>query len=122
MFQRFTRLAAFTTLLASVACQTWKTETRPVPAVVQQHENDKVAVTMNDLRWVVLRRPTVQGDSVVGTRIAGNTYGRGRTALSLSGVRSVQTKRISVVRTLALGAFLVLAGPPLYKLAIIEEE
>ncbi len=76
---------------------------------------------MNDLRWVVLRNPRVDSDSIIGTRVAGNTYGKGRTALPLGGVRAVETRKFSLIRTLGLGvaAYFV---PALYRLAIVEND
>ena len=101
------------------ACQAWKVEKRPIETVVQT-QSGPIAVTMNDLRWVVLKDPVIANDSIVGTRIGGNTFGKGRTALSLRGVRAIEKRRFSFLRTLGLGvaaAFL----PSLYKLAVVEE-
>ncbi len=81
----------------------------------------QVAITMNDLRWVALSAPSIRGDSVVGTRIAGNTYGQRRTALALSGVRTVERRRFSLIRTIGLGVAAAFI-PSLYRLAIVEEE
>jgi len=109
------------TLLSS-ACQAWKVENRPAEAVVRQNHSGNVAVTMNDLRWVVLKNPQLRSDSIVGTRIAGNTYGKERrTALSLRGVRSVETRRFSLVRTLGLGVVAYFV-PTLYRLAVVEND
>ena len=111
---------AFAIVASSAGCQSWKVENRPVGAVIESGKNP-VAVTMNDQRWVALRNPAIQNDSVVGTRIAGNTYGTRRMSLAVSGVRTVQTRRFSLIRTLGLVAA---AGfiPSLYRLAIVEEE
>ena len=121
MSRKPTRVFAFAalTLLLS-ACQAWKVDHRPIETIVQA-DPGQVAVTMNDLRWVVLRAPSIHGDSVVGTRIAGNTYGQRRTALALSGVRTVERRRFSLIRTIGLGVAVAFI-PSLYRLAIVEEE
>jgi hypothetical protein len=74
---------------------------------------------MNDRRWVVLRDAGIRNDSIVGTRITGNTRGQRRTALSLSGVTAVQTRRFSFLRTIALGAALFFV-PTVYRLAVVD--
>ena len=106
--------------LSFSACQTWKVENRPVETAVRDHRGP-VAVTMKDLRWVVLKNPSLANDSIVGTRVAGNTYGKGRTSLSIHGVRAVERRRFSLVRTLGLGvaAYFV---PTLYRLAVVEDD
>ena len=121
MMPRKPTAAAFAAFAFSLSgCQAWKVDHRPIETIVQA-EPTTVAVTMNDLRWVVLRAPTIQGDSVLGTRNAGNTYGQRRTALALNGVRTVQTRKFSLIRTIGLGVFAAFI-PSLYRLAIVEEE
>ena len=111
---------AFAILVSSTACQAWKVDNRPVEALVASGKSP-IAVTMNDQRWVALRNPSIRDDSLVGTRIAGNTYGTRRMSLAVSGVRTVQTRRFSLLRTLGLGVAAAFI-PSLYKLAIVEEE
>lgn len=111
---------AFGIVLSSTACQAWKVDNRPIEALVQSGKSP-VAVTMNDQRWVALRNPAIVNDSLVGTRIAGNTYGTRRMSLAVSGVRTVQTRRFSFLRTLGLGVAAAFI-PSLYKLAIVEED
>ena len=109
-------------LLAMPACQAWHVDNRPVEAVVHAQNGAPTAYTMNDLRWVVLKNATLANDSIVGTRIGGNTYAsRSRTALSVNGVRSVERRRISVLRTIGLGVFAAFI-PTLYRLAVVEED
>jgi len=115
------RTALLAVVVATSACQAWKVENRPVEAVVADRGAGPVALTMNDRRWVVLRDPTIQRDSVIGTRIAGNTFGEGRTALSLHAVRGVETRRFSLIRTIGLAASTLLI-PSLYRLAIVEND
>lgn len=103
------------------ACQSWHVEKRPVEAVITSHSDGPVAVTMNDLRWVVLDDPRVVRDSIIGIRTAGNTFGKGRTALSLSGVRTVETRRFSFLRTFYLAAFAA-ALPSIYRFAVVDNE
>jgi hypothetical protein len=109
-------------LLAIPSCQAWHVDNRPVEAVIQAQKGAPTAYTMNDLRWVVLKNSMLANDSIVGTRIGGNTYGRrARTALSVNGVRSVERRRISVIRTIGLGVFAAFI-PTLYRLAVVEED
>jgi hypothetical protein len=109
-------------LLVSLnACQTWKVQHRPVEAVVQEQQGGKVALTMNDRRWVVLSNPRVERDSVVGIRTGGNTYGKGRTAVPVAGVRAVETRGFSILRTLYLGVAAAFV-PSLYRLAVVDNE
>ncbi|MEO5579533.1 MAG: hypothetical protein ABIR58_02675, partial [Gemmatimonadaceae bacterium] len=70
-------------------------------------------------RWVVLDGASVSSDSIVGTRVTGNTAGRGRTALSLQGVRAVETRRFSFIRTIGLGVVAYFV-PTLYRFAIVD--
>ena len=111
---------ALVIVLSSAACQSWKVENRPIETVVETGKNP-VAVTMNDQRWVALRNPAIHNDSLTGTRIAGNTYGTRRMSLAVSGVRTVQTRRFSLIRTLGLGVAAAFI-PSLYRLAIVEED
>ena len=111
---------AFALVISSTACQAWKVDKRPIEALVASGKSP-VAVTMNDQRWVALRNPSIRDDSLVGTRIAGNTYGTRRMSLAVSGVRIVQTRRFSVLRTLGLGVAAAFI-PSLYRLAIVEED
>ncbi len=102
------------------ACQAWRVEERPIQTIVQQNHSP-IAVTMNDRRWIVLKDAQLQNDSLVGRRLRGNTKGRGRTALSLSGVRAVETRKFSFIRTIGLGIALAFV-PSLYRLAVVEED
>ncbi len=106
--------------LLMTACQAWRVEERPIQAIVQQNHSP-IAVTMNDRRWIVLKDAQLHSDSVVGRRLRGNTKGSGRTALSLSGVRAVETRRFSFIRTIGLGIALAFV-PSLYRLAVVEED
>lgn len=110
----------FAIILSLTACQAWKVDKRPIEALVESGKSP-VAVTMNDQRWVALRDPAIRNDSLVGTRIAGNTYGTRRMSLAVSGVRTVQTRRFSLLRTLGLGVAAAFI-PSLYRLAIVEED
>lgn len=110
----------FAVMLSLTACQAWKVDKRPIDALVESGKSP-VAVTMNDQRWVALRNPEIVNDSLVGTRIAGNTYGTRRMSLAVSGVRIVQTRRFSLLRTLGLGVAAAFI-PSLYRLAIVEED
>lgn len=103
------------------ACQAWHVEKRPPEAVVRHNSSGPVAVTMNDLRWVVLQSPRVQSDSIIGVRTGGNTFGEGRTALSLGGVRAMETRRFSFLRTFYLGVAAAFI-PTVYRFAVVDNE
>ena len=114
-------LASFAIVAAATGCTAWRVDQRPVPDVVSRHQNDDVAISMRDLRWVVLRNPRIENDSVVGSWIGGNSYGKSRTALALSGVTAVETRRLSLIRTIALGVAVALL-PTVWRFATVEEE
>ena len=114
-------LTVIAAVVLASGCQAWKVDNRPAPTVIERAGNDKVAITMDDRRWVVLNNAQVQSDSIVGMRVTGNTVGTGRTALSLPRVRAIETRRFSITRTLGLGV-VALFIPSLYRFAIIEEE
>ncbi|HVF41150.1 MAG TPA: hypothetical protein VM939_14705 [Gemmatimonadaceae bacterium] len=118
---RVTRTLAVLALMLLPACQAWKVDTRPVDVVVRDDPGGKVALTMQDRRWVVLKDTRLESDSIVGTRIAGNTKGTRRMSLPLAGVRTVERRRFSVLRTIGLGVALAFV-PSLYRLATVEEE
>jgi poly(3-hydroxybutyrate) depolymerase len=116
---RLASIAALAVIVGTSACQAWKVEDRPVEVVVRQGRSDPVAITMNDKRWIVLSGAHISNDSVVGMRVAGNTKGKGRTALSLGGVRVVQTRRFSFLRTAGLGIALWFV-PAVYRFAVVD--
>lgn len=107
-------------VVVSGGCQAWKVDSRPPEAVIGQARNERVAITMQDRRWVVLDNAAVREDSVVGMRVTGNTVGTGRTALAVSGIRAVEIRRFSFIRTVGLGV-VALFVPSLYRLAVVEE-
>ena len=118
---RFARGTAVVTVLGAASCQAWKVERRPAAEVIGNARSEKVAVTMNDARWVVLERAVIRSDSIVGERVTGNTYGKGRTALALEDVRALETRRFSFLRTIGLGVMAAFI-PSLYRLAIVDNE
>ncbi len=114
---RLASVAALAVIVGTSGCQAWKVENQPAEVVIRR--SDPVAITMNDQRWVVLKGAHVSNDSVVGIRITGNTKGKGRTALSLGGVRAVQTRRFSFLRTAGLGIALWFV-PAVYRFAVVD--
>ena len=95
-------------------CQGWRIDERPVPSVVQNSEGGKVAVTMNNLDWVVLHNPAIENDSIVGTRTRETIFGRDRTALPLNRVRSIETRQFSLRRTIGLAVAIALSPAIVY--------
>jgi hypothetical protein len=103
------RVAIVAAGLLVSACQGWKIDQRPVPSVVQDEQGGKVAVTTNNLDWVVLHNPTLENDSIVGTRTSETIFGKRRTAVPLNGVRSIETRQFSLRRTIGLAVAIALS-------------
>ena len=95
-------------------CQGWRIDERPVPAVVQDELGGKVAVTMNNLDWVVLHNPAIENDSIIGTRTRETIFGRDRTALPLDRVRAIETRQFSLRRTVGMAVAIALAPVIVY--------
>ena len=107
---RISRFAAgIVVVLLAGACQAWTSDQRPVPEVVQEHRDGKVALSTNNVGKIVVSNPTIEGDSIVGTRTGVTGVGTSRTAIPVSDVRSVETRQLSVVRSFVL-AVLIAAG------------
>src|SRR5688572_31783564 len=96
-------------VLLAGACQAWKSDQRPLPEVVQEQRDGKVALSTNNVGRIVVSNPTIEGDSIVGVRTAVTGAASSRTAIPISEVRSVETRQLSVLRTLVLGV-LIAAG------------
>jgi hypothetical protein len=108
---RIGRLAAGTlVVILAGACQAWKSDQRPVPEVVQEQRDGKVAVTMNDVGWIVVNKPSIEGDSIVGTRTGGTVGLNSPTAIPVTAVRSVKTRQFSLWRTVGAGVGIALAS------------
>jgi len=100
-------------VLLAGACQAWKSDQRPLPEVVQEQRDGKVALSTNSVGRIVVSNPTIEGDSIVGTRtgVTGVTgVGTSRTAISVSEVRAVETRQWSVLRTIVLGVLMAAGG------------
>ncbi len=108
---RISRFATGTlVVLLAAACQTWKTDQRPVPEVVQEQSNGKVALTLNNVGWIVVIKPTVEGDNIVGTRSGRTALENSRTAFPVTAIRSVETRQFNLVRTVGLSIAIALAS------------
>src|SRR5687768_6156922 len=108
--RRISRFAAgIVVVLLAAACQAWQSDQRPVPEVVQEHRDGRVALSMNNAGRIVVSNPTIEGDSIVGVRTVVTGGASSRTAIPISEVRSVETRQLSVLRTLVLGV-LIAAG------------
>ena len=110
VFRTTTFAAAVIVVLLAGACQAWTSDQRPVPEVVQEHRDGKVALSTNNVGKIVVSNPTIEGDSIVGTRTGVTGVGSSRTAIPVSEVRSVETRQLSVVRTLVLGVLIALGA------------
>ena len=108
---RISRFAAgVVVVLLAGACQAWKSDQRPVPEVVQEHRDGKVALSTHNVGKIVVSNPTIEGESIVGTRSAASGVANSRTAIPVSEVRSVETRQFSVMRTVGLGIAIVLGA------------
>ncbi len=117
---RISRFAAGTlVVLLTGACQAWKSDPRPVPEVVQEQRSGKVALTMNNVGWIVVSKPSIEGDSIVGTRTGGTVLDNTRTAVPVTAIRSVKTRQFSLRQTAGLGIAIALL-PFAYFLAFVE--
>jgi len=117
---RISRFAAGTVVvLLAGGCQAWKSDQRPVPEVVQEQRDGKVALTMNDVSWIVVSKPSIEGDSIVGTRTGETGFEHTRAAVPVTAVRSVKTRQFSVRQTVGLGVTIALL-PFAYLLAFYE--
>jgi hypothetical protein len=87
--------------LVLVACTSWHVESLSPEQVIAKHPT-QVRVTMAAGDQLVIRNPRVVADSIVGT----SSHSAGRTPIGapLSLVRGVATRRVSALKTGALGA------------------
>ncbi|HYN80168.1 MAG TPA: hypothetical protein VES88_01590 [Gemmatimonadaceae bacterium] len=97
-------------ILLAGACQAWQSDQRPVPEVVQEQRNGKIALTMNNVGWIVVRNPSLEGDSIVGTRTGGTVVQNSRTAVPVTAVSNVKTRQFSFGRTVGLGVAIALGA------------
>jgi hypothetical protein len=119
---RISRFAAGAVLvILAAACQGWRFDQRPVPEVVEEQRNRKIALTTNNTNWIVVSKPNIEGDSIVGTRTDGTVVENSRTAFPVTAVRSVKTRQFSLRQTVALGVVIALL-PFAYLLAFVEPE
>jgi hypothetical protein len=94
---------------SSSGCMHWKTQSA-FPEVVAGKHPSRVRVTRGDGSRVVLLRPEVLGDSLVGAP-AGRSRSGGRPAVALADVSEVALRRVDPAATAAMGlGTLALAG------------
>jgi|SRR5687768_15204458 len=111
LVRHISRVAAgIVVVLLAAACQSWKSDQRPVPEVVQEQRDGKVALSTNNVGRIVVSNPTIEGDNVVGTRTHGTGVESSRTAIPVSEVRSVETRQLSVLRTIVLGVLIAVGA------------
>ena len=92
---------------SSSACMHWKTQSALPEVVAGKHPS---RVTRGDGSRVVLLRPEVLGDSLVGAP-AGRSRSGGRPAVALPDVSEVALRRVDPAATAAMGlGTLALAG------------
>jgi len=87
--------------LVLVACTSWHVESISPEQVIAKHP-PQVRVTMAAGGQVVIRNPRIVADSVVG--VSSQSPGRTPIGAPLSLVRGVATRRVSALKTGALGA------------------
>jgi hypothetical protein len=98
-------------LAALTGCTSWRVVEAPAPAqLVTAERPTRMLVTRKDGSVVVLSRPDVRGDTLIGHQPAGLTLSdtAREIPVPLSDVRSVAVRRHSTVKTLELvGGILV---------------
>src|SRR5689334_8819563 len=101
-------------LLSGAACQAWHTEGVASEAILATHQPGRLRVTRVDGSRIVLKRPVLQGDTLVG--IGHRQSDQQAVRVALTDVRQVETRGFSSDRTAWLvvgvtgglvGAFLV---------------
>ncbi len=98
-FDRHARMRrVFATALAAAvpACTSWRPAVGSPDAFVV-NPRDSVRVQPLTGNWVVLYRPSVVGDSLIGYRYQGDTASR--LALAMREVKSVEVRRFNAERT-----------------------
>ncbi|HEX9582036.1 MAG TPA: hypothetical protein VF970_13105 [Gemmatimonadales bacterium] len=81
------------------ACMQWIPQRRSIPAVLEAGSERRLRVIQADGEVVVLRRPRIVADSVLGEAHFGRGQWRAR-AVALSNVRRVEVERVNARRTI----------------------
>jgi len=89
------RVLSAAALLSLSACTSWHAQTGPALQVVARHERGPVRVVRNDGSVLVLRTPSVVGDSLVGV---GGSPPR-RTSVALADVKRVDARELDPLKT-----------------------
>jgi len=86
--------------LSGPACHAWHTERLGPEALLVSRQPAQLRVTLADSSQIVLERPALRGDTLVGI---GQDQGEGDVMrIPLTDIRELATRRISVVPTVAL--------------------
>jgi hypothetical protein len=87
-------------------CMSWRAEPTSPATLLATRKPDIVRVVRTDSSRVILREPTVEKDSLVGTEVsqADDLQGKDRRAIPLSDVAAIQTRQSDPTKNILLGA------------------
>ena len=102
-------------LLLLAACVTW---TRPEPpGTALSHVNQQpVQVARTDHSSIILKNPSVQGDSLVGTATDGSNT---RVAIPISEIQGISQQHLDGPRSLAFAGGVILSALGLLVVALV---
>jgi hypothetical protein len=92
-------VAVLLVVVQVAGCTSWRVETLPPAELISQKHPDLLRVEQVDGKRVMVYRPEVQGDSLLGRQSATS---KGSRAVSLTSVSSVSTSHFSAGKTLGL--------------------
>jgi hypothetical protein len=105
---KYSILAAVTTLLAATAtgCTTWRTQPRPVEAVVPERNPPSVRIELQDGSRMVVTNPAIDGAFLIGVGKPGGE----RVRLNVSQIKTIWIRELDKKRTAILASGLVVVG------------
>ena len=103
------RLATWCVLATGLAsCVTWRVKPLPLRDIIEARQSGTVRLTLEDGRHLVMDRPVIVGDSLVGLvshRLTSDDWARD--AVALRDIRQVAVQEVDAGRTLLAGAVVV---------------
>ena len=93
-------------LLCICSCMSWRADPASPATLVTTRKPALVRVIRTDSSRVLLREPTIQHDTLFGTKVATaeDTEGEGRGAIPLADVAAIQTRQSDPTKNVLLGA------------------
>ena len=96
---RFHLLPALAASCLLVACQSWRSSSRPLPEIVAD-QRSQVRVTRNDGGVFTLRDPRLSGDTLIG--VLASSAANGTIAIPRAEIRSLEIRRFDGLKTAGL--------------------